>query len=213
MWRRSPASGGAVLLPGAAHRITLAGGRAPCLTSSLCNQPWMVRAPAAALRSAPSRRPSLQPRHRTRAGACKCLKAEAFSELTRTSLQSSFSLGSWHAVDLGCAPYRPGEPRDTVASSRYGTDSMQRGTAPGCRDSRHQSASAAVATVGDVGAGTRQRSNSVGLEFVGGEERGCRMLRTAAEFDSSRAPGKVTARGQQVDVAFGAFNPKWTART
>ncbi len=199
--------------PGAAHEITVAGGCRPCLTSSLCNQRSMTCAVAAVLRFAPSTRPSLQSRRRSFAAACKCLKAEDFSGLTRPSLQPPLASDTSCAAGRGCAPRRPGAPRDTVASSRCGVDSMPRGISPGSRDSRHQFASAAVAIGGGVRADTRLQSNSVAQEFVGGVERGCRMLRTAAESDSLRAPGKVAARGWQGNVALRLLNPNWKART
>lgn len=189
--------------PGAAHEITVAGGCRPCLTSSLCNQRSMPCAVAVVLRFALSTRPSLQSRRRSFAAACKCLKAEDFSGLTRPSLQPPLASDTSCAADRGCAPHRPGAPRDTVASSRCGVDSRPLGIAPGSRDSRGQLVSAVVATGGGVRVDTQQRSNNVGEEFVGGVERGCRMLRTADESDSLLAPGKVAARGWQGNWRWG----------
>ena len=208
-----PSSVAPFFAPGAAHEITVAGGCRPCLTSSLCNPRSMTCAVAAVLRFAPSTRPSLQSRRRSFAVACKCLKAEDFSGLTRPSLQPPLASDTSCAAGRDCAPRRPGAPRDTVASSRCGVDSMPRGIAPGSRDSRGQLVSAVVATGGGVRADTQLRSNNVGEEFVGGVKRGCRMLRTADESDSLLAPGKVAARGWQGNVALGSFNPQWKART
>ena len=173
----------------------------------------MSRAVAVVLRSAPSIRPSLQSRHQMSAEVCKCLKAMVFSGLTRPSLQSTSFADFWCVVSPGCALHRPGEPRDIGASNRRDADSMLSRISPGSRDSRHQFASAAVAIGGGVRADTRRQSNSVAQEFVGGVERGCRMLRTAAEFDSLQAPGKVAARGWQGNVALRLLNPNWKART
>lgn len=166
------------LFPGAAHKITLAGGRRPCLTSSLCNQLLMVREAAAALRSAPSRRPSLQSHLRARAGARKCLKAEAFSELTRTSLQSLVADRSLPVAEPDCAPHRPDGFRDSCASSHGDAVSTSLELVPGCPGSRCPFEDAASAIAADAPAGTRRPSNIVASALEGVRGRGGRTRRT-----------------------------------
>lgn len=173
-WRCSSRSG----ITGAAHKITLAGGRRPCLTSSLCNQLLMARAVAAALRSGPSRRPSLQSRLRTRAGARKCLKAEAFSGLTRPSLQSLVVDRFLSAARADCARHRPGGLCDSCANSHSDAVSTSLELVPGCPGNRCPSGDAASAIAVDAPVGTGRPSNIVASALEGARGRGGRTRRT-----------------------------------